>query len=173
MSDDILKELYRDLPKEERIKYTKKAFKMIPYVDKPKILDIGCGTGVPTLELAILSGGKVIGLDINQESLNDLERKAKQFNLSNRVKTIKCSMFEMNFPDEYFDIIWSEGAIFLIGFKKALKGWRKFIRLEGFLVIHEMCYLEVNPPTEIRNYWEKVYPEIRTVDENLKVIPEF
>jgi len=172
MSDDILKELYRDLPKEERIKYTKRAFKMIPYIDKPEILDIGCGTGVPTLQIARLSGGNVTGLDINGESLNELERKAKQFNLSTRVKTIKCSMFEMNFLDEYFDIIWSEGTIFLIGFKKALKDWKKFIRLEGFLVIHEMCYLEVDPPPEISNYWEKVYPGIKTVDENLKVIPE-
>jgi hypothetical protein len=60
----------------------------------------------------------------------------------------------------------------LIFFENGLKGWRKFIRLEGFLVIHEMCYLEVDPPTEIRNYWEKVYPGIRTVDGNLDVIPE-
>lgn len=172
MSDDILKELYRGLPRKERIKYTKRAFKMIPYIDKPEILDIGCGTGVPTLELVRLSGGEVTGLDINQESLNELKRRAKELNLSARVKTIKCSLSEMSFPSECFDIIWSEGSIYLIGFEKALNDWRKFIRLEGFLVIHEMCYLETDPPPEIRNYWKRVYSGIRTVEGNLDVIPK-
>lgn len=172
MNDDILKELYRGLPKEERIKYTKKAFKMIPYVDKPEILDVGCGRGVPTIELAKLSGGEVIGLDISKESLNELERKAKELNLSDKVQTIECSIFEMSFPNECFDIIWSEGSIFLIGFERGLKDWRKFIKLEGFLVVHEMCYLEVDPPPEIRNYWEKVYPGIRNVEGNLEFITE-
>jgi len=46
-------------------------------------------------------------------------------------------MFYMNFPDETFDIIWSEGSISVLGFQKGLKEWRRFIKPHGFLVVHE------------------------------------
>jgi predicted TPR repeat methyltransferase len=36
------------------LKYTRKAFLSIPPVDNAEILDIGCGTGVPTLEITSL-----------------------------------------------------------------------------------------------------------------------
>ena len=91
---------------------------MLPKLYKPHILDIGCGSGIPTIELAKLSNGGVIGLDVSQPLLDRLTRKIKEAGLSNRVKTLKCSMFDMPFPDESFDIIWSEGSIFIVGFKE-------------------------------------------------------
>jgi ubiquinone/menaquinone biosynthesis C-methylase UbiE len=143
---------------------------MLPYIDKPTILDIGCGTGEPTIELAKLSNGIVIGLDIHQPYLDELERKARKFNLSQRVKTVNRSLFDMDFADESFDIIWAEGSIFLIGLEKGLQEWRRFIKPNRFLVVHEMSWLRPDPPTEIRDYWERIYPGIRTIEENLKII---
>jgi len=51
--------------RERLLKYTRRAFRMLPKLDKPCILDIGCGSGVPTVGLARLSGGEVIGIDID------------------------------------------------------------------------------------------------------------
>ena len=48
-------------------KYTRKAFEFLPKINKPRILDIGCGGGVPTTELANLSDGKIIALDNDPE----------------------------------------------------------------------------------------------------------
>lgn len=47
MAQDIFFEIHQDLPREGpgRDKYTRKAFQMLPAMDKPKILDIGCGPG--------------------------------------------------------------------------------------------------------------------------------
>jgi len=137
MLEENLIELYKDHLREGLNKYTREAYQMLPELDKPRILDIGCGSGVPTIELARLSNGHIVGLDIHQPLLDRLKRKVEEAGFSNRVKTVKCSMFEMDFPDESFDIIWAEGSIFKIGFEKGLKEWRRFLKPNGFLVVHD------------------------------------
>jgi ubiquinone/menaquinone biosynthesis C-methylase UbiE len=126
-----------DLARAGLNKYTRKAFRMLPPLDRPCILDVGCGRGVPTMELARLSQGQVTGLDIHQPSLEAFKQKIEAAGLSHRVRAVNCSMFYMNFPDETFDIIWSEGSISTLGFQKGLKEWRRFIKPNGFLVVHE------------------------------------
>ena len=137
MNGETALELYEDQLRKYFLKYTRKAFRMLPSLDKPRILDIGCGSGIPTMELAKLSNGQITGLDINQPHLNRLRRKIRKAGLSDRVKTLTCSMFDMEFPDESFDIIWAEGSIAPIGFKRALKEWRRLLRPKGFLAVHD------------------------------------
>ena len=137
MTTNINCKLQKDRLRERLNKYTRKAFQMLPEMDNPSILDIGCGTGVPTMELARLSNGQIIGLDINQPLLDELMRKIEDTGLSDRVKRVKCSLFEMDFPDESFDIIWAEGSIFVIGFEQGLKVWRRLLKPGGFLVVHD------------------------------------
>ena len=118
------------------LKYTRKAFLKLPRLDNPRILDIGCGSGVPTIELAKLSGGEVTGIDIDQSCLDALNRKIKEENLGNRVKALRLSLSEMKFPDKTFDVIWSEGVVGNIGFETSLKDWRRLLKQDGYLVIH-------------------------------------
>jgi len=127
----------KDMVRKRLIKYTRQAFLMLPQLDKPRILDIGCGSGVPTMELARLSNGQIIGLDINQPLLDTFTRETKKAGLSDRVTTLKCSMLDMDFAEESFDIIWAEGSTFIIGFERALKEWRRFLKPNGFLVVHD------------------------------------
>jgi ubiquinone/menaquinone biosynthesis C-methylase UbiE len=68
-------EIEKDLLREHLTKYTREAFRMIPKLDNPHILDVGCGSGVPTIELARLSQGEIIGLDVDQHSLDRLTQK--------------------------------------------------------------------------------------------------
>jgi len=110
---------------------------MLPELDNPRILDVGCGSGVPTLELARLSRGQITGLDIQPDLLDSLKRKAEEAGLSDRVKAMNCSMFDMDFPEASFDVIWAEGSISSIGFSRGLREWRRFIRPNGFLVVHD------------------------------------
>ena len=119
------------------LKYTRKAFRMLPKLDRPCILDIGCGSGVPTMELARLSNGEITGLDVNQEFLDALARKIEKAGIQDRVKAMKCSIYDMKFPDESFDIIWAEGSMHIIGFERGLKEWKRFIKTNGFLVVHD------------------------------------
>jgi ubiquinone/menaquinone biosynthesis C-methylase UbiE len=136
MSKETLFEI-KDLLRERLNKYTRRTFQMLPELDQPRILDVGCGSGVPTMELARLSDGQIIGLDIDPSLLDQLTEKIEEAGLSDRVETLKRSMFELDFPDESFDIIWAEGSIARIGFERGLEEWRRFLKPHGFLVVHD------------------------------------
>jgi ubiquinone/menaquinone biosynthesis C-methylase UbiE len=127
----------RDIVRGRLLKYTRRAFRMLPKLDKPRILDIGCGSGVPTMELARLGQGEVIGIDIDQPALDKLTKKISEAGFSNRVQAVNCSILDMVFPDESFDIIWSEGSIFVIGFKRGIREWKRFLKPNGLMVIHD------------------------------------
>jgi ubiquinone/menaquinone biosynthesis C-methylase UbiE len=140
-------------------------------MNNPRILDIGCGQGEPTLELARLSKGEIIGMDTNQGDLDELTRKIEKSGLSDRVHVVNGSMLDIKLPDESFDVIWSEGSIQFIGFEKGLEEWRRLLKPSGFLVIHEMTWLRPDPPGEIVDRWQSVYPGIRTAAEYIEKIP--
>ena len=137
MKRDILLEIDRDALRAKFNRYTQRAFQMLPKLSMPKILDIGCGSGVPTMELARLSNGEIIGIDIDQSALDEFNKKIKEAHLIDRVKTIKCSMFDIDFPEESFDVIWAEGVIAIIGFERGLRRWRRLIKPKRFLVVHD------------------------------------
>ncbi|MFC2010039.1 methyltransferase domain-containing protein [Chloroflexota bacterium] len=127
----------RDLVRERFIKYTRKAFSMLSPLDKPRILDLGCGSGVSTIELARLGQGEVTGIDIDQYALDKFARKIEEAGLTDRVKAINCSMLDIDFPDESFDIVWSEGSIFAVGFEKGLRDWKRLLKPGGYIMVHD------------------------------------
>jgi ubiquinone/menaquinone biosynthesis C-methylase UbiE len=129
--------LGKDKIRKHLLKYMRKAFRMLPQMDRPRILDIGCGSGVPTMELARISQGKIMGIDIDQPALDKFTRRIKEAGLTGRIQAISCSMFDMDFPDASFDIIWSEGSIYAIGFKRGLREWNRLLKLGGYLVVHD------------------------------------
>jgi ubiquinone/menaquinone biosynthesis C-methylase UbiE len=45
-------------------------------------------------------------------------------------------MTDMQFRDSSFDILWCEGAIYVIGFEEGLRTWRRFLRHKAFLAVH-------------------------------------
>ena len=137
MTEDELFQVQKDKIRKRLLKYTRKAFRMLPQMEKPRILDIGCGSGIPTIELARLSNGEITGIDIDQSALDKFKREIEKEQLSTRVQAECCSIFEMDFPDESFDIIWSEGSIYPLGFEKGLREWKRFLKPDGYMVIHD------------------------------------
>jgi ubiquinone/menaquinone biosynthesis C-methylase UbiE len=174
MTAEIYQEIREGVRVEEeaRLVYTRQAYHMIPEIISPRILDIGCGRGQVTLELARLSKGDVVGLDINQASLDELIHKAEEMGFSDRVRAVNRSMLDMGFPDDSFDILWTEGSIFVVGFRNGLTAWKRYLRSGGFLVVHEMTWLQDDPPGEILDHWAKIYPGITTASENIDIVSE-
>jgi ubiquinone/menaquinone biosynthesis C-methylase UbiE len=144
MSTESSLEMEIDQLRERFIKYTKLAFQLIPRIENPHILDIGCGSGIPAIVLAKLSEGKITGIDTDQRLLNRFKKRIEEEGLSNQVVTKKCSLFDIDFPDEAFDIVWAEGSIWIIGFKKGLEKWRHLLKPKGFLVIHDSVKTVLN-----------------------------
>lgn len=117
--------------------YIVKALKLICEIDNPDVLDVGCGTGVPSIILAELTNGNITGVDIDKEALKILESKIADKGLERRISTVNCSMSEMKFPESSFDIIWAEGSIAVMGFDKGLVAWKPFLKSNGYLVVHD------------------------------------
>ena len=59
-------------------------FKDLPR--NPRILDIGCGPGMQTIELAKLSDGHIDALDNHQPFLGQLDLKIKKEGLTKKIK---------------------------------------------------------------------------------------
>jgi len=127
----------KDKIRKHLLKYTRKAFRMLPEMDRPRILDIGCGSGISTLELARLSQGEIVAIDIDQPALDKFDIRIRQAGLTDRIRSVNCSMFDMDFPNESFDIIWSEGSIYAIGFERGLREWKRFLKPSGFIMVHD------------------------------------
>ena len=81
-------------------------------------------------------------------------------------------MDNIQFSEASFDILWAEGSIFIMGFEQGLREWKKFLKPKGYLAVHEMAWIKENPPQEIRDYWEHVYPQIATIEDNLRIIEQ-
>jgi len=160
--------LERESPGLDR--YTREAFRMLPIMEGPAILDIGCGPGAATMELARLTDGDITALDLHQPYLDKLNLKIEEAGLTGRVTTVHGSMSKMDFPDESFDVLWAEGSIYIIGFDKGLREWARFLKPEGYLVASEAVWLRPDPPQEVREFWKARYPGIRTIPENLELV---
>ena len=79
-------------------------------------------------------------------------------------------MENLTFEENSFDVIWSEGAIYNIGFEKGLSLWRKYLKGDGYIAVSEISWLTDTRPDEIEKYWVNAYSEIDTVENKLAVI---
>jgi SAM-dependent methyltransferase len=150
---------------------TRRAFNTIPkLLGRPLILDIGCGPGVQTIELAKISKGTIIALDNHQAFLNKLMKKAKDEKLLDHIVPKNNSMLDMDFDKNTFDIIWSEGALYFMGFQNGLRRCHQLLKNDGFLAVTEIVYLVNDPPAPLIQHFEKEYPDIKAVKDKIDLI---
>lgn len=116
--------------------------------DNSRIADLGCGTGGQTMILAENAPGQITGLDLFPEFINIFSRNAKQSDLSDRVKGVVGSMDDLPFGKESLDLIWSEGAIANIGFKKGLNYWNGFLKKDGYVALTYESWFTDDRPAE-------------------------
>ena len=135
-----------------------------------KAADIGCGTGASTIQLARLLNAKITAIDFLPEFIEVLKGNAENEGLSKKINPLVCSMENLQFDDEEYDVIWSEGAIYNIGFEKGINDWRRFLKPGGVLVVSEITWTTSDRPFEIQKYWEAEYPEIDTASSKINIL---
>ncbi|WP_456086371.1 class I SAM-dependent methyltransferase [Parabacteroides sp.] len=138
--------------------------------DTSLIADIGCGTGGQTMVLAGHAPGQITGVDLFPGFIEIFNRNAKRSGWQDRVKGIVGSMDNLPFQEEEFDLIWSEGAIYNIGFERGLKEWRKYLKKGGYIAVSESSWFTDERPKEINDYWVDAYPEIDTIPNQVAKI---
>jgi len=150
---------------------TVKALRFIDNLSQTSsILDLGCGTGGQSMVIAQNTKGSITGMDIFPDFINIFNSNAQKLNLQNRVNGIVGSMRDIPFKEEEFDLIWSEGAIYNIGFENGLKEWRKYLKKDGYIAVTEATWFTDNRPAEIENFWIKQYPQITTIPDNVSTL---
>ncbi|MCK9411134.1 MAG: methyltransferase domain-containing protein [Prolixibacteraceae bacterium] len=141
--------------------------KALSFIDnlttESRIADIGCGTGGQTMVLAQHAPGVITGIDLFPRFIELFKANAAKLNLQERIKGIVCSMENLPFQMGELDLIWSEGAIYNIGFERGLNEWRKFLKTGGYVAVSEASWFTEERPAEIDAFWQDAYPEIDTI----------
>jgi len=145
--------------------------KALSFIDQLKnesqIADIGCGTGGQTMVLAQNTSGNIIGIDLFPGYIDILNDNAQKLKLQDRVKGIVGTMEALPFQNEELDLIWSEGAIYNIGFERGLNEWRRFLKTGGHICVSEASWFTEKQPKEIFDFWNEAYPEIDTIPNKI------
>lgn len=149
--DGLLAEL-KDRCRENLLPYTVRAFSLLPKMESPTIADIGCGTGVPTLELARLSDGMIYAVDTDNRSLGRLGAEMDRLGFRDRIRIINGSIDSPELPANGIDILWAEGLFNVIGFEKGISASHVLLKTGGFLVIHDEIAEENEKRTAIEKY---------------------
>jgi ubiquinone/menaquinone biosynthesis C-methylase UbiE len=134
------------------------------------VADIGCGTGASTIQLARSLNAKITAIDFLPDFIEVLKGNTENEGLSKKINPLVCSMENLQFNDEEYDVIWSEGAIYNIGFEKGINDWRRFLQPGGLLVVSEITWTTSDRPFEIQKYWEAEYPEIDTASSKINIL---
>lgn len=149
---------------------TRKAFQMMEHLPpEPRILDVGCGPGVQTLELLRLSGGTVVAVDLLPTMITRVTQAAQDAGFADRLQAVQADMHHLTFEPASFDVIWSEGAIYLMGFEKGLATIQEFVKPGGYVAVSEAVWLEPDLPQEVVEFWRQ-YPEMDTVAAKLQIV---
>ncbi|MCA1755725.1 MAG: class I SAM-dependent methyltransferase, partial [Spirochaeta sp.] len=71
------------------------------------VLDLGCGVGGQTLQLAELVSGHITALDSHAPAIESLKQSVAERGLTERVSAVVGDMAHPGQKQESFDLIWS------------------------------------------------------------------
>jgi SAM-dependent methyltransferase len=82
-------------------------------------------------------------------------------------------MNHLDLPEQGFDLVWSEGALYQMGFANGLESMKRFLRAGGYLAVTEAVLLKDSElPPEVWDIWRDEYPVITTIENNMELIRE-
>ncbi|MBL6928591.1 MAG: class I SAM-dependent methyltransferase [Rhodospirillales bacterium] len=169
MSIEALFKLHEGLPRggPGSNQSTSEAIRRLPALPAaPRILDIGCGPGQQTVVLARELHGRTTAIDVYPPFLEACRTEAQRAGVDSLIEVRDLSMDAMDFELESFDLIWSEGAVFILGVEAALRLWRPFLKPGAIIAFTEATWLTEDPPAEAKEYWAQGYPVMATAEAN-------
>ena len=169
---DIFFSIHQGLPREgpgDRAS-TRRAFRLIDGLSEgARILDVGCGPGQQTIDLADLHRGSIVAIDTHRPYLDALRARTLEAGVAHRVHPLHASMFAVPLADGSVDAIWAEGSIYIVGFERGLRAWKRLLKAGGCVAATHVSWLTSDVPDEPRAFWARSYPAITTVEANVSI----
>lgn len=151
---------------------TRRALALCPLPARPAVADLGCGSGASTLVLARSLQVPILALDADGTSLDHLWEAAQSQGLLSLIQPRTGDMAAPGLAPESLDLLWSEGAIGIIGWATGLREWKPFLRSGGVLAVTDATWFGADPPAEAQLAWAQWYPGMGTEASNLQVARE-
>ncbi len=136
----------------------------------PAVIDLGCGVGAQTLDLADLTSGTIVAVDNHAPIIERLRAIIAEQDLSERVSAVVGDMANLGLPPASFDLLWSEGALYNLGLDSALGVCSTLLRSGGYLAFSDAVWRKQNPPPEVKSAFDSDYPDMGTVADVLATI---
>ena len=82
------------IPRPETEILVDKVLEIASLYKAPKIAEIGTGSGIISIMLALKTNAKIVATDINEKALNLAKKNALKFNVSEKIEFVKCSYID-------------------------------------------------------------------------------
>jgi serine/threonine-protein kinase HipA len=168
--EDAFFRVYQGLPRQGpgSDACTREALRRLPPLPaEPRVLDLGCGAGRQTLVLAEALRARVVAVDRHRPFLDQLQATAEQRGLAALIEVVCGDMATIELPPGSIDLLWSEGAIYLLGFEAGLRLWRPWLAPGGLVAVTECSWLGETRSEELTAFWREAYPAMGSVPDNL------
>ncbi len=164
---EIFFEIHADLPRQGpgNFESTKKALELAGDLPtEPHILDIACGPGMQTMDLAkLMPQARITAFDMYPPFVDELKKRAEAQGCADRITAFVGDMIAPDVPETAFDLIWCEGAAYIMGVENALRSWKRFLKSGGRLALTDAVWLKSDPPVRVRQCWEE-YPGMQDLN---------
>lgn len=138
--------------------------------DRLRVADLGCGTGAQTFTLAENLQAHIVAVDLLPQFLHQLNQRKKHLTSKGNIETLNCSMDDLPIEENSLDLIWSEGAIYNIGYERGIKYWNKYLKKGGYIALSDITWTTNSRPKEIEHFWNEAYPEIDIATNKIKIL---
>jgi len=151
-------------------------------VSNKRVLDIGCGTGTFSVMLA-KRGAIVEGFDISSEAIEIAKKRALINDVQDKVRFQQMSLYDMDYPNNSFDIIVGMSILHHIEGKKILAdSLYKILKPDGKVIFREpfgnsrvleklRLLIPVPIDEEDKTHWDEQikYTDIEPFQNNFRV----
>lgn len=152
---------------------TLRALSLVPGVGpQTRVLNPGCGTGLEARLVAQQAPVRILAIDNHPPYVEEFNRQAQAQGIGDRVEARVGDMHKLGLPPASFDVVWCEGAIYVVGFEAGLREWRQLLAPGGHVAVTDVCWRKPDPPAECAAFWKQEYPAIDDVDARLRAIGE-